>query len=102
MSELPREESFDSSLLNEVKLFLRITWDDDSTNEQMNNLINEAKGYLQGDNCAGTEIDFDEDLQARRLLKEYCRYTYNYSFEYFQENFKSELWSLVLRYADKE
>lgn len=84
-------------MLEEVKKYLAITWNDDITNTNVENSINEGKGYLQ--EIVGSSIDFDTDKIARALLKDYCRYVRNYSLEYFEVNFQSALIKLQLKYA---
>lgn len=86
-------------MLEEVKSYLAITWDDDITNSNIQNSINEGKDYLQ--RIVGSPINFDTDKTARALLKDYCRYVRNYSLEYFETNFRSALIRLQLDYADK-
>jgi hypothetical protein len=86
-------------MLEEVKNYLAITWDDEITNSNVQNSINEGMDYLQ--RIVGSSIDFDADLTARALLKDYCRYVRNYSLEYFEINFRSSLIRLQLEYANK-
>ena len=88
-------------LLEEVKTYLKITWDDNRTNAEITALIEQANYYLL--NKTGVEeIDYTEDLDAKSILKDYCRYVRNYSLEYFEENFASHVWSLILKYANQE
>lgn len=88
----------DKKLLKEVKSHLRITWNDED--EDIIELINEAKQHLS--EKTGAEIGYLNDLTARRLLKEYCRYVRNYSKEYFEQNFLDDILSLQLKYATKD
>lgn len=82
-------------LLEEVKDYLHITWDEED--ENINKIILEAKQYLNGK--TGTAIDYDKDLIAKGLLKDYCRYVRNYSKEYFEKNFLNEIQNIQLQYA---
>ena len=50
-------------------------------------------------NDVGTSINFDEDLQARGLLKTYVRYVWNNSEEYFIENNLQNLLKLEVKYG---
>jgi hypothetical protein len=84
-------------MLNEVKRYLAITWNDADTDANIQDSINEGSQYLS--TLVGTGIDFGSDLEAKALLKDYCRYTRNYSLEYFKTNFLSELLRLQLKYA---
>lgn len=85
-------------LLKEVKDYLHITWIEED--ENIKELISEAQQYLSGK--TGTEIDFEKDLVAKGLLKDYCRYVRNFSKEYFEKNFLNELQNLQFIYAINE
>lgn len=84
-------------MLEEVKQYLAITWNDEITNSQVQNSINEGKAYIES--VVGSPILFNSDLVAKSLLKDYCRYVRNYSLELFESNFKDKLISLQLKYA---
>jgi len=79
-------------LLEQVKSYLKVTWDDEDTD--ITRLINRGKGKLQA--LVGAELDFETEGQARSLLFDYCRYAYNNASEYFEENFRSEILRLQL------
>lgn len=83
------------TLLNEVKAYLKITWDEEDI--EINSLIKRGIGYLS--NLAGTTPDFNEDGLPKQLLLDFCRYVRNNSFEYFQENFKSDLTMFIFNEA---
>lgn len=85
-------------LLADVKDYLHITWGDED--DSVNKLILEAKQYLK--EKLGTAVNYNKDLVALGLLKDYCRYVRNYSKEYFEKNFVNELLHLQLKYAVKE
>jgi len=82
-------------LLYEVKPYIHVTWDDED--KEINDLILEAKQYLS--EKVGTEINYDKDLVAKGLLKDYCRYVRNFSKEYFEKNFLNEIQNLQFKYA---
>ena len=82
-------------LLDEIKAYLHITWEDED--EDVNGIILDAKQYLS--EKIGTVIDYAKDLVAKGLLKDYCRYVRNYSKEYFEKNFLNEILNLQLKYA---
>ena len=88
-----------TALLKEVKEYLKITWDDERTNSEIQRLINQADYFLR-DRTGQKELDYSKDLDALSLLKDYCRYVRNYSLEYFEGNFQSMIWKLILKYAD--
>ena len=85
-------------LQKEVKDYLHITWTEED--ESIRTLISEAQQYLS--EKTGTEIDFEKDLVAKGLLKDYCRYVRNFSKEYFEKNFLNELQNLQFIYAINE
>lgn len=85
-------------LLDELKGYLKITWDEEDS--QLEGIIKRGKAYLT--EIAGTELIFEEDLVAKQLLLDYGRYVYNHSFELFEINFKRELLRLSLREAVRD
>lgn len=85
-------------MLNEVKEYLKITWTDEDNS--LANIIERGKSNLEG--LTGTELDFDDNNQAKSLLLDYCRYGYNNALEYFEENFHREIRRLILSEAVKD
>lgn len=85
-------------MLQAVKDYLKITWDDENNNLQ--GIISRGKNYLQ--DLTGTELDFEVEGQPKSLLLDYCRYAYNSALEYFEENFHKEIVRLQLHEAVKE
>ncbi len=91
----------DYPFLDEVKRHLAITWDDDFTNQTVLDYIKDGITHLQ--DLAGEEtIDFNSDLEAKRLLKEYCRYARNYSIEVFDSNFSDDILRFQINHATKD
>lgn len=82
-------------LLKEVKDYINVTWEEE--NEKIEEIILEGKQYLN--EKTGTAIDYDKDLIAKGLLKDYCRYVRNYSKEYFEKNFLNEIQNIQFKYA---
>lgn len=80
------------SLLEEIKNYLKITWDDEDV--EIEGLINRGKAKLN--ELVGAELDFDTEGHARSLLFDFVRYAYNNATEYFEENFRSEILRLQL------
>ena len=80
-------------MLQKVKAYLKITWDDEDT--AITDLITRGKKKLEG--LAGAELDFDTEGLACSLLFDYCRYVYNNASEYFEENFAGEILRLQLQ-----
>lgn len=81
-------------MLENLKDYLRITWDDEDS--LLESFIERGKAYLE--DLTGTEIDFDK-APAKSLLLDYCRYCYNNASEYFEENFQREILRLQLKSA---
>lgn len=74
-------------MLQEVKDYLKITWDDEDST--LNGCILRGKAHLN--DLAGVELNFEEGGPPKALLLDYCRYAYNNALEYFEENFSSEI-----------
>lgn len=89
-------------LLADVKSYLNITWDDESTETKLTGIIKRGMKYLN--NVAGEELDYSAEDKPKELLMDYCRYVRSNALEEFQSNFLHELTSLqiqkeVARYA---
>jgi hypothetical protein len=82
-------------VLQAVKDYLKITWDDEDALLQA--IIERGKAYLN--DLTGSELDFDTDGQPKSLLLDYCRYVHNNASEYFEENFAREIIRLQLQVA---
>lgn len=82
-------------MLQAVKDYLKITWDDEDALLQA--IIERGKAYLN--DLTGSELDFDTDGQPKSLLLDYCRYVHNNASEYFEENFAREIIRLQLQVA---
>lgn len=79
-------------MLQEIKNYLKITWNDED--DFLTSLITRGQTKLQ--ELAGAELDFDSEGLARSLLFDYVRYAYNNASEYFEENFHHEILRLQL------
>ena len=82
----------------EIKRHLAITWDDEDTNLTIRDYIIDGQNHLMG-LCGDFSIDFNTDIDAKKLLKEYCRYARNFSIEAFNHNFADDILRLQLKYA---
>lgn len=85
-------------MLETVKAYLKITWDDEDADIQK--IIDRGKARLNG--LAGVELVFEAEGLAHDLLLDYCRYSYNNAVEYFEENFQKEILRLQLSTAAAE
>lgn len=79
-------------MLDDIKDYLKITWDDEDAAIQ--NIIDQSKAYLS--ELVGAELDFDSEGLARALLFDRCRYAYNNASEYWEENYQHEILRLQL------
>lgn len=77
------------TLLEEVKNYLDITWDDIQTEQKLEGIIARGKRYIN--RIAGSEQDYDIDDKPKELLLDYCRYARSNALEMFQKNFLHEL-----------
>lgn len=82
----------------EIKRHLAITWDDETTNQTIRDYIIDGQNHLMT-LCGDFSIDFNTDINAKRLLKEYCRYARNFSIEAFNHNFADDIMRLQIKYA---
>ena len=71
------------SLLEELKNYLDITWEDEGTDKKLDGILNRAQNILS--EYAGEALSFDSDQETeKQLLFDYCRYIYNNSLEDFK------------------
>ena len=88
MADLTAEEQ----LLEDVKDYLHITWQDEKTDKNLIGMLYRGKARLQ--KIAGVSLDFIVEDMPRSLLLDYCRYANSQALEMFEKNFASELMSL--------
>lgn len=84
-------------LLEDVKIYLDITWVDDATDKKLTGIIERGIKYI--DRIAGTPMDYSIEDKPKELLLDYCRYARSNALEMFQTNYLHELLSLQI---DKE
>lgn len=87
--------SMPEGLLDDVKSYLHITWQDNNTDKNLTGMINRGMARLQ--QIAGVSLDFTKEDLPRSLLFDYCRYANSQALEVFEKNFESELLELSLR-----
>lgn len=81
-------------LLDEVKERLNVTWSYED--EKIQNIIDESKDFIE--NRVG-KTDFEAEISAKKLVKEYCLYAWNGAVASFEEDFKSDILNLQLKHA---
>lgn len=88
MADLP------GGLLDAVKSYLNITWQDTATDAKITGYIN--RGMMRLQQIAGASLNFTAEDQPRALLLDYCRYANSQALEVFEKNFEAELLDLNL------
>lgn len=79
-------------LLEAIKAYLHVTWDDINTETNLTGMINRGMARLQ--TIAGVSLDFEVENDARALLFDYVRYANSQALEVWETNFASELMAL--------
>jgi len=82
-------------LLDDIKSYLHITWQDTETDNNLTGIIKRGMARLQ--DIAGVSLDFSTEDLARTLLFDYCRYSNSHALEMFEKNFLNELLSLRIK-----
>ena len=81
-------------LLESVKNYLDITWDDPAGDEKLSGII--ARGIKYINSVAGAELDYRVEDKPRELLFDYCRYVRSNALNEFAINYQHELLSLQI------
>lgn len=87
-------------LIEEVKNYLNITWQDHATDNLVAGLI--ARGQVYLEKVAGRKLNFEINAKPKELLMEYCLYVRSYGLADFQQNYLSELLTLQMEVATDE
>lgn len=82
-------------LLEDVKNYLDITWDDEATEKKLTGIIERGMKYINS--VAGEELDYSKEEKPKELLLDYCRYVRSNALESFQTNYLHELLSLQIQ-----
>ena len=91
---------YNEDFIDEVKRNLNITWNDENTNASVQDYIRNGVAVLEND--VKSDINFNTDILARKLLKTYCRYERNNSEEYFIENNLQDVLKLEVQYGKED
>lgn len=83
-------------LLDELKNYLDITWNDTATDSKLEGILERAESIISS--YAGTTLDF-EDLCDKQLLFDCCRYIRCNALEDFKTNYSAELIMIRAKYA---
>ena len=79
-------------LLQDIKVHLDITWNDDATDQKVRGII--ADGMIYLNKKLGEEADYTADGQPRTLLKDYARYARDSALDVFENNYMSQILSM--------
>lgn len=80
------------ALLNDVRNYLDITFEDDDTDWKLTGII--ERGMNRLNDIAGAEQEYKKEALPKSLLLDYCRYARNNVLEQFEQSFRSELIAL--------
>lgn len=78
-------DALPAGLLEDVKNYLGITWEDEATDSKISGLIASGMAYL--DSKYGGEADYEADGLPRTLLFEYVRYMRDSALDVFENNY---------------
>jgi hypothetical protein len=81
-------------MLNDIKVYLNITWEDEDIDKKLNSLIEQSKQAIK--NLLDVDVNFDDE-DIKELLFNRVRYAYNNALEYFESNFANEILRLQLQ-----
>lgn len=88
VEETPSESStLPEGLLQDIKLYLDITWEDQKTDSKITGFIEDGMHYL--DDLLGEHGDYTVPGDPRTLLKEYVRYARDAALDVFENNYQS-------------
>lgn len=88
-----------NGLLDAVRNYLDITWDDSAGDAKLSGIIARGMQYLN--KIAGQELDYMIEDKPRELLFDYCLYVRSNALSEFQANYQRELLSLQMEYEVK-
>ena len=92
--------SLPAGLLEAVKNYLDITWEDPAGDEKLSGIL--ARGIKYINSVAGAELDYIVEDKPRELLFDYCRYVRSNALDEFQNNYLHELLSLQIAQEVKD
>lgn len=72
-------------MLDELKNYLNISWQDELIDNKLTQLVNESKAVLN--HLMGVDLDYEQDQEAKELLFNRIRYAYNNALDEFEKNF---------------
>lgn len=88
-------------LIETLKNYLDITWNDPHTNAKLEGILARAQTRI----CAyagADDLAFSDGSEEQQLLLDLCRYIYNNASEDFEQNYRHDLLMLRAKYATAE
>lgn len=82
----PQWEPLPDGLLEDVKNYLDITWQDEATDKKVTEYIQSGMRYLN--DKAGYLIDYSWPCEGRTLLMDYVRYARDEALDVFENNYR--------------
>ncbi len=80
------------ALIDEVKIYLDITWSDPHTDDKVTGIIARAKAKIcDYAGIAAGQLDLSEESAEKQLFLDLCRYIYNNASEDFEDNYRADL-----------
>lgn len=83
-----------NGLLEDVRLYLDITWEDVDTDKKLTGIIERGIKYI--DRLAGATLDYTVEDKPKELLLDYCRYVRSNALSEFMNNYLSEILTLQM------
>ena len=93
----PDRNNLPEGLLQDVKNYLNISWNDEATDRKISGLIASGMIYLNGK--LGENADYTQDGNPRTLLMEYVRYGRDSALDVFENNYLSPLLGMQIERA---
>ena len=84
------------ALLDTLKTYLDITWDDEHTNAKLTGILSRAQTKMCA--YAGADLTFADGTEEQQLLLDLCRYVWFNVPENFEENYRHDLIMLRAKY----
>lgn len=87
------------ALIDEVKIYLDITWSDPHTDDKVTGIIARAKAKIcDYAGITAEQLDLSEESAEKQLFLDLCRYIYNNASEDFEDNYRADLIMLRAKY----
>lgn len=86
-----------AELLDELKLYLDITWEDAHTDAKLSGILSRAVTKMKA-YAGNSDLAFEAGSDELQLLLDMCRYVYNNASEDFETNYLADLLMLRAKY----